>query len=74
MHLFERHQILLLLLVGLEFMKHQGKLVSEEVEVLGRVLLLTEGQIDLSSSSSDPSSQYDPLKPSWISDEVSISL
>ncbi len=73
-HLFERHQLLLLLLLGLEIMKQQGKVTVEEMDMLGRALLSTEGQVDLLSfSDSGPvSSKHDPLKPLWLSDEVRL--
>lgn len=75
-HLFERHQLLLLLLMGLEIMKQQGKLSVEEMDVLGRALVSIEMQVDLSlSSDSGPaSSKHDPVKPTWLSDEVMCAL
>ncbi len=55
-------------------MKQQGKLTVEEMDLLGRTLLSTEGQVDfLSSSDSTPAnSKHDPVKPVWLGDEVSV--
>lgn len=72
MYLFERHQILLLLLFGLETMKQQGKLSDEEINLLGECLLTVEShlQLLLPGDNASLSTQGDSQKPLWINEEV----
>ena len=51
-------------------MKHQGKLKTEEVDMLGRALLTTEGHIDLVTSEVNTALRRDAIKPQWMKDEV----
>ena len=69
MHVFERHQLLVPLLVALNVLLEQGEVTEKELELLGRTMGGVEAQLDLAAAG-DTGKNNLASKPQWISDKV----
>ncbi len=70
MHVFERHQLLLPLLIGLEMQLDQDEITEKEVKLLGRDLGGIGPQLDLVETRENDKSPLLATKPKWITDKV----
>ena len=71
MHVFERHQLLIPLLVGLEMQLHKEYMTKKELELLGRNLDGIGTQLDLIETN-ESKDHHVVKKPQWITDKVCI--
>ena len=68
--MFERHQLLIPLLVALYTQLDQGEVTEREIGLLGRGLGGVEAQLDLAAGDTGKTMASVNTKPQWISEKV----
>lgn len=71
MHLFERHQLLIPLLVGLDMQQDRDLITEKEVGLLGKGLGELAAQLDLAVTGAENKSNL-VAKPHWMTDKVEV--